>query len=730
MNCENVFEIAKFDRELENIHESLEELERATESLKERKTERKFVMLNDQEKIIQKAIDALEEVKKKFKNEIDKQVQIAVSEINTDIASVKVIEESVLKNIGIIKTAVKYGDSKCNKVIGHKILDNIMEQKNLIKDIDNQEEYKLLFMKNEDEIQVSSLGTLSLIREERNETNETDEGIETTSDEVRENATVKCSQAGNAAINASQSDNTVRDISQLKNKRVNTSSVLNTSTNNPHVGKSNEAENISHIENIAVNCSKGNDAIVDILKAENTSFNSLQSENGAVISSQSQNVVLNSLLADIDMTVDRSEADTAVVDSSQTETTRVNNAQAENPTVNVKAEDIAINRSQAKSAFVDISQLENTNVSSSQSENISQTENVSLNSSQTDLTAVDSLDAKEPVGNSSQKETTDVIRPKVDFQAVKPLKAENADKTESYRLPTISESFVTEKRTFSIRGFSDKKICSIYGISVLENGGLIIIDRDNSNIKLLSSDYSLCYDLKLPGKPIRLCSIGDNRFAVSFDRLKRINRYSVEGNTICYDGGFQTTLFCHGIGFDGKNIAAIMCDQDFYYGNNAKYNTIQIEFRDPFNGHVKDVITDFKFERNNTWSLILNNTMAIGYAENCTMVIAELNRVTCFSRKKECNKTVAVQENFFVCWGPPLKDAIENIAMDSESLFVCTATGCVLQISSSDFRISRMIVTDTDKAFYAIAVDSRNGRIILGCLKNDEILCYELKTKV
>jgi hypothetical protein len=513
MDCEHVFEIAKCDGVLEDIHDSLADLNLSVALLKERKQENRKLLylsqaeiLSEQEMIIQKAINALEELKVKFAKDTDEKLQVAVSEIDKGIESVKIIEQRTVKNTEILEAAEKYGGSTCHKVIEHLLADDILKQREMVKDIDKQDEYRLLFVKNEDSIQMSSLGTLSLVCDKKSENKPEcfELGIEKTSDEL-----VEC-------------DN--------------------------------------------------------ILLAMNTD-----------------------------------------------------------------------------------------------------------------------------------------------------------KKGEGHSLPTTSENYATtEIREINVEDCNDKSYCSIYGISVLLDGSLVIIDFENTNMKLLSSDYTLLDVLRLPGRPIRICCIGDNEVAVSFERVKRINRYSIAGNTISYDGGFPTSLFNHGIAYDStsNSIVAIMGDEDFSSEINAKDDTIQIEFRNPFNGKFNDVIRDFMVEGNKTWSLALRNTQAIQITDDRKIIIAEKNRVLSFNLRIESDKITAIEENFYVCRGEILKHDIENIAIDDESIFACTKSGCVLQISASDFTNNRVLISNTDSKFLAIAVDEKSGRIILGSKDEDIIRVYEFRKKL
>ncbi|XP_045170797.2 uncharacterized protein LOC123533224 [Mercenaria mercenaria] len=298
-------------------------------------------------------------------------------------------------------------------------------------------------------------------------------------------------------------------------------------------------------------------------------------------------------------------------------------------------------------------------------------------------------------------------------------------KTPLNSLPLVGESFITDERKVYVRGDTDKKLCSIIGSVILETGHLVLIDKNNSNIKLLSSDFIVLDILRLPGKPVRMCVIRSDMVAVSFERLKRINRYLVKGNAISYEGGFPTALFNHGIAFDGTNIVAIMSDEDFSQNNNAKNDTIQVELRDAYNGKITDVIQDFRSVGFNSSALVLNNTQAVRITEDKSMIIAECNRVLCFDLVKESPKTVAKERRFYVCSGELPKGSIEDITADRNNIYVCTTSGHVLQICASDYSKNRAILSDIGVSVWSISVDS--NRIILGCFEDNCVRVYTFR---
>ena len=323
--------------------------------------------------------------------------------------------------------------------------------------------------------------------------------------------------------------------------------------------------------------------------------------------------------------------------------------------------------------------------------------------------------------NTDLEKTSDEVTDK-EMCTFNPVNTSASTSTQS--LPTTSTD---KQREIDISVGKDKNMSSIYGITVLSDGGLVLIDNANFSIKLFSSDYKLLHVLRLPERPIRICSIGNHEVAVSFHRLKRINRYRVVGNTIVYDGGFRIDLFNHGIGFDGKHILALMCDEVFGSGNNAKHDMIVVDVLDPFDGLINERIFDFKVMGNRPWSLALNNIQALQFTLDRSIVIAERNRIISFSLwPTSLFINIAAETDFYVGKGEDIKDKIENIAIGSDNIYVCTASGHVLQLCASDFSENRVIVSDPERSFCSIAVDEINGRLILGCKEKDEILVYDI----
>ncbi|XP_045167094.2 uncharacterized protein LOC123530388 [Mercenaria mercenaria] len=293
------------------------------------------------------------------------------------------------------------------------------------------------------------------------------------------------------------------------------------------------------------------------------------------------------------------------------------------------------------------------------------------------------------------------------------------------RISKLERNISADKMLHHVRGAGEKCECSIQGLVILQNGQIVLIDYTNLKIKLFANDFEFLSALRLPGRPVRICTIGPNTVAVSFEIVKRINRYKLVGCSLVYEGGFNIRLYNRGITYDGKNILAIMVHQGFSEGTITYEDEIEVDILNVLTGHVLDTITDFKIINSNR-SLTLKNPMAIHVNDSNEIVIAETNRILCFSLVKDpvTGKTVAHEQRYLVIGKEIPKHNIENIVSDKDALYVISRSGRVLQISNTDYNNKRLLNVSLDEGL-SIAVD--DNRILVGCDNDDDIHVFEFE---
>ncbi|XP_052768918.1 uncharacterized protein LOC128209104 [Mya arenaria] len=115
----------------------------------------------------------------------------------------------------------------------------------------------------------------------------------------------------------------------------------------------------------------------------------------------------------------------------------------------------------------------------------------------------------------------------------------------------ISKTFKVEgTKTFSIKLYTDKKPCSITGVTELPGGEIVLVDNDNCEVKVLNNMYKVIAHCDLPKYPWDICQISNNKVAVavSFEYLRyEVHFLTVSTDTIKMTSKFSVKHYCRSI---------------------------------------------------------------------------------------------------------------------------------------------------------------------------------------
>ncbi|XP_045185789.2 uncharacterized protein LOC123543789 [Mercenaria mercenaria] len=297
-------------------------------------------------------------------------------------------------------------------------------------------------------------------------------------------------------------------------------------------------------------------------------------------------------------------------------------------------------------------------------------------------------------------------------------------KNERTKVKSSLERRVTYQNQYCVES-NDSKFCSVLGSVIFPDGQLLIIDIDNSKLKLLSEQFVLQSTLRLPGKPVRVCAIDSDSVAVSFESVKRINRYRIFSSEIIYEGGFKTDLYNFGIAYNGVNIVALMSNRHYGTENNAYEDIIEIQVMDVTNGSVLETISNLR--KVNNMKYVLRDIQALHVNERNELIVAEANGVTCFAISKGKRQTIATAKTWYTCHGVIEKNSIENITSDKDSVYVCVRNGTILQMAIEDYRINRVIISNIGSSARTVSVDNERDCIVVGCFNDDYIHVFSFK---
>ncbi|XP_052770105.1 uncharacterized protein LOC128209887 isoform X1 [Mya arenaria] len=119
-----------------------------------------------------------------------------------------------------------------------------------------------------------------------------------------------------------------------------------------------------------------------------------------------------------------------------------------------------------------------------------------------------------------------------------------------------------ERKRFKIKLKKDKYPCSIYGITVLPGGEIIITDCNNSKIKLVTADYAIVEHVSVHQKPWEICAVSDNQVAVSTER-KAILFFNVNNSKLKMDRKLKLFHDCDHVSY--------LADQLYVASNRTVY---------------------------------------------------------------------------------------------------------------------------------------------------------------
>ncbi|XP_052779185.1 E3 ubiquitin-protein ligase TRIM33-like [Mya arenaria] len=118
----------------------------------------------------------------------------------------------------------------------------------------------------------------------------------------------------------------------------------------------------------------------------------------------------------------------------------------------------------------------------------------------------------------------------------------------------ISHVFKIKARSqYIVKMPSDKKMCGINGICKLPGGEILITDYNNTNLKLLNSQYQVTATCDLPAKPNHLCHIAGYEAAVTLDD-KSVHYITVAGSTLTVSRKMTFPHDCIGISHHNGNL--------------------------------------------------------------------------------------------------------------------------------------------------------------------------------
>ncbi|XP_052217177.1 uncharacterized protein LOC127835029 [Dreissena polymorpha] len=279
--------------------------------------------------------------------------------------------------------------------------------------------------------------------------------------------------------------------------------------------------------------------------------------------------------------------------------------------------------------------------------------------------------------------------------------------------PFMERSVQNPVSKYYVKSPNDVFHCCITAIQIVADGKVLLADRWNRKVKLLSPEFVILDECVLTGDPIDLCVVEDYILVCCSHEKKVfslcIDCYGKLGLTGCFSTKFWPVSISH---FDDRVIILFIKEAECFdlIGN----ENIQIEIR---NGSKIDATLDYE-EGDHYY---IDNARRILTLENGSVVFAENDRVSCYVID-EYNNVIGERIWYYKNYGTnPLFNA-RGIAHDSEdNVYICGyESNNIHQVSSQTYRHNRVLMSNINRP-YSVCVDSKRGLVIVGCNQDDRI---------
>ncbi|XP_052813086.1 uncharacterized protein LOC128240482 [Mya arenaria] len=260
---------------------------------------------------------------------------------------------------------------------------------------------------------------------------------------------------------------------------------------------------------------------------------------------------------------------------------------------------------------------------------------------------------------------------------------------------------VVSQSRFNVKAIDDKTNCHVSGLCELPNGELLIVDLFNRKVKLLDTNYLLIAELSVTSDPISVCSIADNKAAVTVNNLwenkGNVNFYTINNGAIQLEKKFPMLHECISIAHHQGQLYVGSSQAIYLYTRNGEF--VKKVFEDTLNVGV--------------WS----NRLAIGN-NGKTLYVTNDNTDEIITLDNMGNKISTFKD-------PQLKSPVGIHVSASGHVFVCGMDShTVMQVDSEVRQKLAVLAGSEDGLFFPRPVwfCTRTSSLILGEDASNKIL--------
>lgn len=241
-------------------------------------------------------------------------------------------------------------------------------------------------------------------------------------------------------------------------------------------------------------------------------------------------------------------------------------------------------------------------------------------------------------------------------------------------------SSISHSNTF--RSPSDKRTCFISGFACLDHK-LVVIDKNNKNIKIFSEDHVFLCEKTMSGLPVDVCTVKNNLVVIT-ENVKRLNVYHHEKGSVVKQREILTRDFPLSIAsYKGMSFYVLLSEQPLRH-NTRKF--LVIELRRLHDGMVLNEVDVLKFMKHPD---IESNFYRLHYMGQEKIIVSENEMFHTFSDMKE---KVVRQWYYKGTKYQTLLGASDIDSDDEGNVYVCgSESKDIHQVACHDFTYSRVI---------------------------------------
>lgn len=250
----------------------------------------------------------------------------------------------------------------------------------------------------------------------------------------------------------------------------------------------------------------------------------------------------------------------------------------------------------------------------------------------------------------------------------------------------------------------NKEQCNVTGVSVMENGTVLVAEHSTSLLKRLNENFTVRDLIPLNGQPDDMCKAGHSEVALCLGNAEKVQFVSI-GHVMELSHAFEVGKGSNGISYNDNNGEMYVC-----------YSTRISVF-----SKAGVVLRSFEKDENDKPMFCSLRKIALSAMKELIFVTDKVNGLIVLNKDGK---------KVWIFSDPELKEARGVCVLPGDLVFVSGAGSSNIFQVDNDGRKEGMLVGPSNglNRPLAIAYDEENSRIVVGCGSN-EIYVYSISSK-